>query len=33
MDLDKGTLARIDRKLLANLGDDEAFRTLRVPAT
>ena len=33
MDLDRGTLARIDRKLLANLGDDEALRTLRVPAT
>jgi uncharacterized protein YchJ len=33
MDLDRGTLARIDRKLLANLGDDEAYRTLRVPAT
>jgi hypothetical protein len=33
MDLDRGRLARIDRKLLAGLGDDEAFRTLRVPAT
>ena len=33
MDLDRGTLARIDRKLLAGLCDDEAFRTLRVPAT
>ena len=33
MDLDRGTLARIDRKLLAGLGDDEVFRTLRVPAT
>ncbi|MCL1692280.1 MAG: hypothetical protein M3096_01215, partial [Actinomycetia bacterium] len=33
MDLDRGTLARIDRRLLAGLGDDEAFRTLRVPAT
>ncbi len=33
MDLDRGTLARIDRKLLAGLGDDEALRTLRVPAT
>ncbi|MEA2000706.1 MAG: SEC-C domain-containing protein [Actinomycetota bacterium] len=32
MDLDRGTLARIDRKLLAGLGDDEAYRTLRVPA-
>jgi len=33
MDMDKGVLARIDRKLLASLGDDEAYRTLRVPAT
>ena len=33
MDLDKGALARIDRKLLAGLGDDEALRTLRMPAT
>ena len=33
IDMDRGTLARIDRKLLAGLGDDEAFRTLRVPAT
>jgi hypothetical protein len=33
MDLDRGALARIDRKLLASLGNDEAFRTLRVPAT
>ncbi len=33
MDLDRGILARIDRKLLAGLCDDEAFRTLRVPAT
>ena len=33
MDLDRGTLARIDRRLLAGLGDDEAYRTLRVPAT
>ena len=33
MDLDRGTLARIDRKLLAGLGDDEAYRTVRVPAT
>ncbi|MGB5379838.1 MAG: SEC-C metal-binding domain-containing protein [Acidimicrobiia bacterium] len=32
MDMDRGTLARIDRKLLASLGDDEAYRTLRVPA-
>ena len=33
MDMDRGTLARIDRKLLAGLGNDEALRTLRVPAT
>ena len=33
MDMDRGTLARIDRRLLAGLGDDEAYRTLRVPAT
>jgi hypothetical protein len=33
MDMDRGTLARIDRKLLAGLSDDEAYRTLRVPAT
>jgi hypothetical protein len=33
MDMDRGTLARIDRKLLAGLGDDEAYRTLRVLAT
>jgi hypothetical protein len=32
MVMDRGTLARIDRKLLAGLGNDEAFRTLRVPA-
>ena len=33
MDMDRGALARIDRKLLAGLGDDEALRTVRVPAT
>jgi len=33
MGMDRGTLARIDRRLLAGLGDDEAYRTLRVPAT
>ena len=32
MDMDKGMLARIDRKLLAGLGDDAAYRTVRVPA-
>ena len=33
MDMDRGALARIDRKLLAGLGDDEALRTVRVHAT
>ena len=33
MDLDRGTLARIDRKLLAGLGQDERFRMVRVPVT
>src|SRR5680860_517993 len=33
MDLDRGTLGRIDRKLLAGLGDDEAFQMVRVPVT
>ena len=32
MGMDRGTLARIDRKLLAGLGGDEAYRTVRVPA-
>ena len=32
MDMDRGTVARIDRKLLAGLCDVEALRTLRVPA-
>jgi hypothetical protein len=32
MDMDRGTLARIDRKLLAGLDDDETYRTVRVPA-
>jgi hypothetical protein len=32
-DLDRGTLARIDRKLLAGLGQDETYRMVRVPAT
>jgi hypothetical protein len=32
MDMDRGVLARLDRKLLAGLGDDEALRTVRVPA-
>ena len=33
MDMDRGVLARLDRKLLAGLGDDEVLRTVRVPAT
>ena len=33
MDLDRGTLAKIDRKLLAGLGQDEAFQMVRVPVT
>ncbi len=31
MDLDRGELARIDRKLLAGLGRDETYRMVRVP--
>jgi hypothetical protein len=33
MDLDRGTLARIDRRLLARLDQDETFRMVRVPVT
>lgn len=33
MELDRGTLARFDRKLLAGLGQDETFRMVRVPVT
>jgi hypothetical protein len=33
MDLDRGVLARLDRKLLAGLGQDEAYRMVRVPVT
>jgi len=33
MGADRSALARIDRKLLASFGDDEALRTVRVPAT
>lgn len=33
MDLDRGKLARIDRKLLAGLGQDEMFQMVRVPVT
>lgn len=31
MDLDRGVLARVDRKLLADLGQDETYRMVRVP--
>ncbi len=33
MDLDRGVLARLDRKLLAGLGQNETYRMVRVPAT
>jgi hypothetical protein len=33
MDLDRGVLARVDRKLLAGLGQDETYRMVRVPVT
>jgi hypothetical protein len=33
MDLDRGVLARIDRKLLAGLGQNETYRMARVPVT
>lgn len=33
MGLDRGVLARIDRRLLAGLGQDETYRMVRVPAT
>jgi hypothetical protein len=33
MDLDRGVLARIDRKLLAGLGQNETYRMVRVPVT
>ncbi len=33
MDLDRGVIARIDRKLLAGLGQDETYRMVRVPVT
>ena len=33
MDLDRGTLARLDRRLLAGLGHDETYRMVRVPVT
>jgi hypothetical protein len=33
MDLDRGTLARIDRKVVAGLAHNEVYRTVRVSAT
>ena len=33
MDLECGVLARIDRKLLAGLGQNETYRMVRVPVT
>lgn len=33
MGLDRGVLARVDRRLLAGLGQDESWRMVRVPAT
>jgi hypothetical protein len=33
MDLDRGTLARLDCRLLAGLGRDERFQIARVPVT
>lgn len=33
MGLDRGGLARVDRRLFAGLGQDETYRMVRVPAT
>ncbi|MGB9358997.1 MAG: SEC-C domain-containing protein [Acidimicrobiia bacterium] len=33
MDLERGVLARIDRKLLAGLGQNEAYRMVRLPVS
>lgn len=33
MDLEREKLERIDRRLLARLGQDEAFQMVRVPVT
>ena len=33
MGLDRGMLARVDRRLLAGLGQDETWRMVRVPTT
>ena len=33
MDLDRGTLAKIDRRVLSGLGHDESYQMVRVPVT
>jgi hypothetical protein len=33
MDLDRGTLARIDRRMLSGLGHAESWQMLRVPVS
>jgi uncharacterized protein YchJ len=33
MDLDRGTLAKIDRRILSGLGHDETYRMVRVPVS
>lgn len=33
MDLERGRLERVDRKLLARLGEDETYQMVRVPVT
>ena len=33
MGLDRGTLANLDRRLLAGLGQDETYRIVRIPVT
>lgn len=33
MDLNRGTLAKIDRKVLSALGRDETYQMVRVPVT
>lgn len=33
MNLDRGTLASLDRKLLAGLGQEKTYRMVRVPVT
>lgn len=33
MDLDRGTLARIDRRVLSGLGDEESWRMVRLPVS